>query len=450
MASLTASGLGSGLDVNSIVTQLMSLERRPLDQLNTLSNRLDAQLSAYGQLKSALSTFQSAMKGLSSADKFQVYSTKSADDSIFTATADKNAVAASHSIEVISLARAHKLTSGSAGSPSYANANTSIAQTGTLELVQNAGGTPRSFQVTIDGSNNTLAGIRDAINNSSNNTGIIASVVNTGGSSKLVLSAKDTGLANAITIGANTSASIATALGFETLAGNSAADASLKIDGLPVTSASNIVNGALNGVTLTLKNSGTPQRLDVSRDTAAVKASAQKFVDAYNDVRKVIKSLGGKDGSLEGESVLKGIERKIQSIFNTNASGLKFNHLSEIGIKTDPKTGDISLDSTKFEGILAANYSDLAALFSDATHGFAVRFEAAASTMIASAGIIESRKEGINSRISDVDKRISYQEYRLSLVEQKYRSQFTALDGLVSRLQSTGDFLTQQLSRLPG
>lgn len=450
MAALTASGIGSGLDVNSIVSQLMSLERRPLDLLDKQSANLSSQISAYGQLKSALSTFQTAMQGLSSADKFQVYTATSSDQTIFSATADKTAVAGNHSIDVLALAQAHKLTSGSAGSPTYATDTTSIGQTGTLEITQDISGTPRTFQVTIDSTNNTLAGIRDAINNSTNNTGVVASVVNTGTESKLVLSAKDTGLKNAITIGANTSSNISTALGFETLAGNAAADASVKIDGITISSSSNSVSGALQGVTLSLNKVGSSQTLDVARDNTTVQASVQKFVDAYNDIRKVMKTLGAADGTLSGETVLNGIERKIQSVFNTSASGLAYTSLSEVGINTDPKTGDLTLDSTKLNTAMTANYSGVADLFSNSTQGFAVRYESMASSMIASDGIISTRTDGINSQISSLDKRRSDMEYRLTQTEAKLRAQYTALDGLVAQLQSTGNFLTQQLAKLPG
>ncbi len=449
MASLTASGIGSGLDVNGIVSQLMSLERRPLDNLNALGTKLTSQLSAYGQLKSGLATFQSAMKGLSSADKFQVFSAATTNADVFTATADKTAAVAKHSIEVISLAQAHKLTSGKSGSPSYANASTSIGTAGVLEITQDAGGTPRTFQISIDGSNGTLGGIRDAINSATTNTGVRASVVNTGTESKLVLSSNDTGLSNAITIGENTAASVSTALGFETLAGNSAANASVKIDGVTIASSSNVISTALQGVALTLKKTGAVGTLDVARDTTAVKGSVQKFVDAYNDMRKVIKTLGGNDSTLEGESVLKGIDRKIQSIFNTSAVGLTNSHVSEIGVKTDPKTGDISLDSAKLDTALAANYSAVAELFSHSTQGFAVRFETTARDMVSTTGLIESRKEGLNSRITDIGKRRSSFEYRLTQKESMFRAQFTLLDGLISKLQATGSSLTQQLASLP-
>ena len=214
MASLSASGVGSGLDVNGIVSQLMALERRPLDNLNALGTKLNSQLSAYGQLKSGLSTFQTAMKSLSNSDKFQVFSATSSNNDTFTATADKTATVAKYSIEVLSLAKNHKLTSGMAGSPSYANDSVSIGGTGILEITQDLSGIPRTFQVSIDNSNNSLAGIRDAINNATNNSGVRASIVNTGSESKLVLSANNTGLSNEISIGAGSSSGIVTALGF--------------------------------------------------------------------------------------------------------------------------------------------------------------------------------------------------------------------------------------------
>ncbi len=450
MASITASGIGSGLDVNGIVSQLMSLERRPLNNLNAIGARLTSQLSAYGQLKSGLATFQSAMKGLSSADKFQAFSASTSNADVFTATVDKTAAVAKHSIEVLSLAQAHKLTSGKAGAPSHANSSTSIGATGILELTQNADGTPRTFQISIDGSNNTLGGVRDAINNATTNTGVRASIVNTGTESKLVLSSNDTGLSNNITIGAGTSAAVSTALGFETLVGNSAADARVKIDGVTIASSSNVVSTALQGVALTLKKTGAVETLDVARDITTVNTSVQKFVDAYNDIRKVIKTLGANDATLDGESVLKGIDRKIQSVFNTSAVGLTKSHVTEIGINTDPKTGDISLNTTKLGVALAANYSAVAELFSHSTQGFAVRFEATVRDMVSATGLIETRKEGINSRISGINKSRSDFEYRLIQKESTLRAQFTSLDGLVSKLQTTGSFLTQQLSRLPG
>lgn len=444
--ALSAGGIGSGLDVNGMVSQLMTLERRPLERLRAQKSDLDAKLSAYGQLKSALSTFKSAMSGLSSTDKFQVFSVSSSNENSFTGSADSSASPATHSIQVEALANAHKLTSNNGGTTSYADADTSIGTTGTLEIVQGAS----SFQITIDSSNDTLNGIKDAINDAADNTGVTASIVNTGSESILVLNADETGTVNQISIGANTTASVATALDLGTIAGNEAADASVIVNGIGITSSSNVVTDAISGVTLNLNKAvpGVAETLTVARDTDKVKESVQKFVDAYNDLRSTIRTLGGEDATLQGDTGLLSLERQLQSVFNQGASGLSYGYLTEVGVSTT-STGDLTLDSSKLDEAINTNFSDLANLFADSSEGFAVRFESVADTLIASDGLIESRKTGINSRISAIEDRQENLEYRMGIIEARYMKQFSALDSLVSQLQSTGSFLNQQLANLP-
>lgn len=444
--ALSAGGIGSGLDVNGMVSQLMTLERRPLEQLRAQKSDLDAKLSAYGQLKSALSTFKSAMSGLSATDKFQVFSVSSSNENSFTGSANSSASPAIHSIQVEALANAHKLTSNSGGATPYANADTSIGTTGTLEIVQGAS----SFQVTIDSSNNTLNGIKTAINDAVDNTGVTASIVNTGSESILVLNADNTGTANQISLGGATTASVATALDFGTIVGNEATDASVIVNGISITSSSNVITDAISGVTLNLNKAvpGVAETLTVARDTDKVKESVQKFVDAYNDLRSTIRTLGGEDATLQGDTGLLSLERQLQGVFNQGASGLSYGYLTEVGISTT-SSGDLTLDSSKLDEAINTNFSGLASLFADSSEGFAVRFESVANTLIASDGLIESRKTGINSRISAIEDRQENLEYRMGIIEARYLKQFSALDSLVSQLQSTGSFLNQQLASLP-
>ncbi len=444
--ALSAGGIGSGLDVNGMVSQLMTLERRPLERLRAQKSDLDAKLSAYGQLKSALSTFKSAMSGLSATDKFQVFSVNSSNENSFTGSADSSASPATHSIQVEALANPHKLTSNNGGATSYADADTSIGTTGTLEIVQGSS----SFQVTIDSSNNTLNGIKTAINDAADNTGVTASIVNTGSESILVLNADNTGTANQISLGGATTASVATALDFGTIAGNEAADASVIVNGISITSSSNVITDAISGVTLNLNKAvpGVAETLTVARYTDKVKESVQKFVDAYNDLRGTIRTLGGEDATLQGDTGLLSLERQLQGVFNQGASGLSYGYLTEVGISTT-SSGDLTLDSSKLDEAINTNFSGLANLFADSSEGFAVRFESVANTLIASDGLIESRKTGINSRISAIEDRQENLEYRMGIIEARYLKQFSALDSLVSQLQSTGSFLSQQLASLP-
>jgi len=177
----------------------------------------------------------------------------------------------------------------------------------------------------------------------------------------------------------------------------------------------------------------------------------QTFVDGYNDLKRVLNVLSGEGATLEGDTGILSLERSLQNVFNTSNSASSFGYLSEIGITTsDSTTGELSLDSTKLSDAITSDLSGLADLFADSTQGFAVRFESLASDMVASDGLIESRKTGINARIDSVESRQEYMQYRLDIVEARYQRQFSALDSLISQMNSTGNYLSQQLATLPG
>ncbi len=450
--AITVGGIGSGLDVESIVNQLMALERRPLELLVQQEADLNSRLSIYGTLKSALSSFQSAAESLSSLSNIQVFSATSSDDALFTATADSSAVAGSYSIEVTQLAQAHKIAS-TAG---FADANTAIGSTGTLRITVGASATPAAFDIVIDSSNNTLNGIRDAINQALDNTGVTASILNVddgvgGTESKIVLNSNSSGADFDLAL-SDVSGSIASTLNMATITGQSAQDALIKVDGFDVTSASNVIAGAIQGITLNIKSAqvGTPEILTIATDIEAAKTSVEEFVDAYNSLRTTISEMGGEGGALQGDSGLLLIERQLRSVFNTPASGLSYQYLSEIGITTQSTDGQLVLDSSRLESQLNSDFSGIANLFADDDQGFAFRFEALTSNLIASDGLIDAREDGINSSISRLGDSQVQLEYRLGIVEARFRAQFTALDGLIAQLNTTGNFLSQQLSTLPG
>ncbi len=445
---LSVGGIGSGLDVEGIVSQLMTFERRPLDNLNSLERSLKGQLSSFGQLKSALSTFQDAMANLSSVSKFQIHSATSSDENTFTATAASDAAPGSYSVQVERLAEAHKLTTTGVD---YAG------QTGTFTV--NVGAT--SFDVTIDATNNTLEGIRDAINVAAGNDVVTATTVNADAGTELILTANGTGADNAITFTAGTldpSADIGlVSQNGLTTAGdpNSFAAANLNaevlIDGFSVTSANNTLAGALNGVTLTLvaADVGVAKTLTVAKDNAAVKDSVQSFVDSYNSLRSTIRSLGKEGGELQGDSGLLSIERSLQGVFNVSPSGLDYSNLTDVGISTN-EDGSLALDSTVLDEKLATNFSGVADLFANDAQGYAFRFDALANGFLQTDGLLDGREESINSRISSVNDRQDSMEYRMGLIEQRLRKKFSALDGLIAQMNSTGNFLSQQLALLPG
>ena len=446
MATITASGIATGLDVNSIISQLMALERRPLEALETKESAVKAQISAFGTLKSALSTFASAMAGLADAGKFQPYAASSSNEAAVGVALGSGAAAGTFAVNVTRLASNHKLASG----PFAADA---AVGTGTLSFTVG----DESFSVAIDATNNTLAGIRDAINSASGNSKVSATIINGADGARLILSSRETGAAGAIAITVDdddrrdTDTKGLSRLAF-VLGGTQnltqvtpAQDAALTIDGFAVTSASNDVTSAVEGVTFNLKAIGS-STVTINRDDSVITTAAQDFATAYNAVKDAIAKL--RAGDLANDSTLRGIESSLSRILQTGAGagvGGSFSYLSEIGVSLD-RYGKMQVDSARLGDALGTDPSGVIALFTHATEGFPARLKAAAEGLTRTGGLIAGREEGLNNRIRLLEDQQERLERRLVTIEKTLRAQFTALDTLVSQLQSTGAFLTQQLS----
>jgi len=444
MPTITAGGIATGLDVNSIISQLMALERRPLDQLEQKESAVRAQISAYGTLKSSLATFASAMAALTDISKFQPYAAATSNDTRVTATVGEGASPGRFAINTTTLASNHKLSSA-------AYASGAPVGTGTLNFT--VGG--ESFSVVIDATNNTLEGIRDAINTASGNSKVTAAVINSTTGARLLLSANDSGAANAITVaitgdgdGSDTNASGLSALSY--VAGalrltqrTAAQDAALTIDGIAVSSPSNNVGTAIDGVTFNLLATGTAT-ITISRDDSAITTAAQDFAKAYNELKDAIAKL--RSGDLTNDSTLRGIESALFNVLQTPASvGGNFSFLTEVGVSRD-RFGKMQVDVGRLSDALGTNPSAVISLFTDATQGIPARLQEAAESLTQSGGLIAGREEGLNSRVRSLEDQQERLERRLVMIEKTLRAQFTALDTLVSQLQSTGAFLTQQLA----
>jgi len=450
MPSITAAGVGSGLDIESLISGLMSVERRPLNILNQRQGQVQTQISAIGELSSAISEFRTSMDSLKSLSSFEIYKANTSDDTVFTAIADSTAVAGSYAIDFSQashqLAVAHKMQSGG-----FADSSTSIAASGTMKIEHAA--LAKSFSINIDGSNDSLEGIRDTINNATDNIGVTASIITVDGAaegttvSKLVLSSDKTGEDSSISL-TDTSGNVASTLSFSDI--DAAQNAVFSLDGNTVTSQSNSVQNAIQGVTIDLLAKGTtPSSLSIENDVESVTESVQGFVDAYNKISGELSKL--REGGLSGDNSLLRIESRMRSIFNTAPTGLttSLSYLSDIGITTT-ESGDLSLDASKLESQLKVDFDSIAELLADDDQGYVFRFESMAKDFLDLGGIIDSRKDSLNRQSDDIDDRIASVEYRLEVVERRYRAQFTALDGLIANLNTTGSFLTQQLGSLPG
>lgn len=449
--AITAGGIGSGLDIESLVSQLVAAEANPTtSRLNQKQVSLDSELSAYGTLKSALSTFQASVTKLESSDTFQVFTATSANEDLFTATAASGAVSGNYSIEVVQLAQSDKVRSAD-----FIDSK-EVVGTGTLDISLGA----EAFQITIDGSNNKLEDIRDAINTASDNPGITASLINVDSGTQLVLTSKEVGASNTISVVATDDDALD---GFDLgrldstnlISLQAASDAVIKIDTQTVTRSSNSFSDVVAGVSFNLKKAepGTIETLSVVTDTKAIKEDVESFVNNYNVLVGVMKGLSNYDastgvsGALNGDSVVRGIQNQLRNTLFESVSGGTLSTLSELGINIDD-TGSLEINDTVLDEKLATELSDVEQFFSSAT-GVAQSFTTALSGYIDDEGILDGRTDGIQTRLEGISDERDTLARRMSSLEARLRTQFTAMDILVAQLQSVGSFLTQQLASLP-
>ncbi len=453
---ITASGIGSGLDINGLVSQLMSAESKPMTTLKTQEKTITTKLSAYGQLSSALASFQTSLKALSTSGLGAC--TASSSTTALVASTGTGSAPGTYAVDVTRIAQPHKLCS-----PGYASASADLGA-GSLSIAV-GGGTP----VTLTPATNSLSGIADAINASG--LAVTATVVNDGSANgqRLVVSGKDSGAANALTLTGSgalaafsynpaapvnftyDSNGVAPAVMSQTQA---AQDALVTIDGLKITSATNTISGAIAGVTLQLTQATTtPASVQVTRDSSAVKAAVNGFTKAWNDLRSLVGSQTAyndltKTGAvLHGDSSPRTLLSQLRTTMTAAVSGAgAYDMLSDIGISFQ-KDGSLSVSDSKLQTAIDTKPADLQQLFGG-SGGVATRLGTQLTDMLGSDGALAARTDGLNATMRGLTQRETALQARLDAVESRYRAQFTRLDAAVARMQSTSSWLSQQLSAL--
>lgn len=459
-SSSAAAAGGSVIDVNSLVSQLVTATRAPKDALiSTQTQAVTTQISAVGTLKGALSTFQTALRAIDSPSAFNAETANTSDASIFTATAGSGAVGGTYSVSVSQLAQAQQLVSN----PFAGNGSTTVG-TGTLKLSLGAA----TFNVTIGSSNDTVAGIASAINSASGNPGVTATVITGTDGAHLVLSSTLTGAANSIQVAETDAGTGLAALTYGTgntanYQQNSAAqDAQFTISGISHTSASNTVSDALSGVTLNLLGTtaagtgpGSSVTLTVANDTSTIETNISAFVDAYNTLVGSIASLGSFDattgtaGPMLGDALLSGIRNEIRStlygIANTGSS--TYNSLASVGITTN-SDGTLSLNDSKLETALSSAPSAVSALFSG-PQGIASNLNTQITSDLATGGSIDSRGKTLVKRENALTDQTNALNTQMDALTASLTQQYSTLNTLLSSLQTTSAYLTQQFAALP-
>jgi len=444
---------GSSIDVNSLVAQLVAAERKPMDdQLARAVSKNTLQISATSALLGALSSFQSALNGLKTTSVFSGRSTTSTHDDIVTATASENTAPGRYDVEVERLASAQQISS-----TAFAGGATTVVGSGTLTISLGA----TSFSVGVSDPGNTLADIRNAINSSTSNPGVSASIINAADGAHLVLTSTKTGAANAIQV---TQTGTLSALEYSsTNTANytqlrAAQDALVTVAGYSATSETNSLTGVIDGVTLNLKSAavGTTVSVEVGYDKGAAKEKINAFVTAYNSMRSMMTRLGGYDsatrsgGPMLGDSILSGIDAEIRRTLSTpvTEAGATAQTLAAIGI-TSQKDGTLSVDAAKLDTALAGDFDGVARLFGNAQTGVAARLHAQITDRLADGAAIDTRNKSLQDEQRALTKKKDDIDIRMAIVKQTYMKQFTRLDTLLSSLSATSAYLSQQIDSLP-
>lgn len=452
MPSITSAGLGSGLDIESLVSQLVSAEGQPTAlRLNRKEVALQADLSAFGTLKGAMSAFQSSVQSLKLPSAFQLRTATSSNTDLFTVSAGSAAVPGSFSVRVDQVAQAAKMRTNDFAS------DAAVMGAGTL----NIGLGTKSFSITTNGTT-TLAGVRDAINKASDNPGIKATIIKVDSGSQLVLTSDKLGAANTITIGATDTDALdgndLTRLATANLTSvQAASDAVIYVDGQKATKDSNSFTDVIAGVSITLKKADPlkTETLSVAIDKDSTKTKVNEFIKAYNTLASTMSGLSSYDaktkqgGPLLGDATLRGVQSQIrQGLSNPVLGNVGAETLAEIGIKTT-RSGTLELDSTKFDSVMAANPDAIAQLFTS-DNGLAKRFEGILKSYLSTDGAINAKVDGFNKQIDGIADDRTKLNRRLIDIEARYRKQFTAMDAMLGQLAATGSYLNQQLANLPG
>ncbi|WP_077483958.1 flagellar filament capping protein FliD [Rhodanobacter sp. C06] len=440
---LSSAGIGSGLDVNAIITALVNAKQAgPSQQISNQTTQLQAQEAGLTALGSALNSLQTTLGKLGSSLTFNSYTATLGDSMLGTTSTLPNAQPGTYNLTVNHLATAQKRASTAYASGSAVGAGTLTVSVGNQSMNLNVSAT------------DSISTIATAINQSSGNPGVQATIVNGTNGAQLLLTSTKTGVANAFSVSAGSGSSAglsALATTLNTAGSNEASDASLSIDGIAVTSASNAVSGALNGVTLNLSATGSTT-LTVSQDTSGASGAVSDFVNAYNSYISTVGTLSSYDptskqgGVLLGDTTLMSVQRQVNSMLSSSVAGNSIGSLAALGI-TRNADGTLSSDSGKLSSALQSNPGAVQDLFAG-TNGYATRLNSMLDGFTSSNGILATRTASIQNQLSNLSQESTALTARMNVYATQLRQQYTALDTLMSSLNNTSSYLTSSLQAM--
>lgn len=467
MATISSPGIGSGLDVQSIVSQLVALEKAPLKTLQTQATSFQTKLSTYGTIKSQVAALGDAAAKLSTNSGWNAVTAMSSNATAVNVTAAAGAVATSLTLEVQQLAKAQSTASSAVAAGTAMGSGTMTIELGSWGSGSFVAGSAAAVNVTINPGEDTLAEIAATINGAG--AGVSATVLRDASGERLLMRSSATGEETAFRIsvadgdGNNTDANGLSRLAFDTAnpAGMARTqvgqNALATINGVSVSSASNRLSDTLPGLTIQLSQVTTaPVEIEVNTDLEAARKNLQGFVDAYNALNTTLVNATRYDegtktaGALQGDSTTIGLQNALRGMLRSVTASSPFARLSDIGI--DIKSGGkMELKSEKLDDALS-NFDGLKALFTttstDATaRGFGLKVKAFADGLLNSEGLVSSKTEGIQASIKRNGVEQDRINQRAARSELRLLAQYNAMDAAVSRLNGLNSFVSQQVAQ---
>lgn len=447
-------GLVSGLDTTQLVKELVALERQPVEQLEARKSKLQAQNDAWRAVNSRLYSLREAALDLQSILTFRGRSAAMTGGNILTASAGAGTQKGVYNIEVLHLAKAHSI-----GSDTQTTAGDPLGLAGTVRINGEA------IEITAE---DTLESIAQKIN-TAENAAVNATVVRVGGEDyRLVLTGRETGEANGITL--EDDGDVLAGLGLLGGAGEiknelqTAQDALLEINGLEVSRSANTIDDLITDVTLELKEEGNVV-LTLDVDIEQVVEAVEKFVEEYNGAMNLIRNNLAYDttteeaGILFGDSALIQIQSQLRGFFSRTVEGVEpeVNQLGLVGLQTasgveGAKTGRLEFDTDKFREKMETHFDEVAKLFGAETvpegEGIFAALSATLFEWTRSSGLVRTKTDSLETRIGDMDERIESLERRLMQREEYHMQKFIALEVMLARMQTQSNWLSSQISTL--
>jgi flagellar hook-associated protein 2 len=446
MAAVSFSGL-NGIDFGAIIDATINAESTPLNMLKQRQTDIQSRDSALSSLSGGISTMETQATSLVAGSLFTNATANSSNTGVGTATAGSDAISGAYSLHVDKLAKA-QVTASTTG---FSATDAIVADGGSISFTIN-GTTTTSIDITAGTS---LLSLRNSIN--AQNSGVVASIVNTGSSKKLVISSRETGATNGFTINNTLTNSTGTALAFaagqSATTGNSqnAQDSVFTVNGLDLTSATNTTADAIPGLSIQLSGLGDTE-ITVAPDNSTIETTLKSFITTYNQLRQfatqqnTVNTSTGVRGPLANDSVLRQTLGDLRDVLLTpNANGGKYKYLSDIGISVD-RTGNLQIDEKAYTDAITNNPEDVQQLLqgTGSIKGVFGTMKDKLQNLDGTAGLIKSTRDSITTNLTGVASQIAAAQARLDLRRTQLQQQFAAADEAISKLNS----MTGQLAQL--